>query len=277
MAVLRRIRHTIGSLKSLTSQSTGPEITEYYVGVEPSPQVAVDIFRGEWSSRFPAVLTGIEAGQIDLFEDPRVRWALAQFGDVRGKSILELGPLEGGHSYMLESAGFGSILGIEANTRAYLKCLITKEIAGLSRTRFVCGDFVKFLKASPPHFDAVFASGVLYHMENPAELIELVSRVADQVFIWTHHYVPSWKHSGRFSSPRMSEHKGFQHSLFPQEYGASLSRAGFCGGPRRFSSWMTREDILSCLKYFGFVDIQTSFDDPDHQNGPAFALVAKKA
>jgi hypothetical protein len=277
MAVLKNIRKIAGTLRNLNFQAASGEITESYVGTEPGAQAALDTFRGEWSSRFPPPFSELNAGKSELFEDARVQWALAQFGDVQGKSVLELGPLEGGHSYMLEKAGFASVLGIEANTRAYLKCLITKEITDLSHTRFVLGDFVKFLRASPPKFDAAFVCGVLYHMENPAELIELISHAADQVFIWTHHYVPSWQHVGRFTAAQPSEHKGFQHSLYRQEYGASLKRAGFCGGPLRYSSWMTREDILSCLKYFGFVDMQTNFDDPNHPNGPAFALVAKKS
>jgi Protein of unknown function (DUF1698) len=258
--------------------STKPgSLLRYYVATEPSPQAALDIFRGEWSSRFPPPFSELEAGQISLFEDARVHWALSQFGDVQGKSILELGPLEGGHSYMLERAGFGSVLAIEANTHAYLKCLITKEITGLSHTHFLCGDFVKYLRNSPPRFDAVFACGVLYHMENPAELVSLLSLVTDQLFIWTHHYAPgNPQQAAGFAAPQAAEHKGFSHALFRQDYGGALDFPGFCGGRHRGWSWMKREDILACLKYFGFVDIRTSFDELDHPNGPAFAIVAKK-
>ena len=40
---------------------------------------------------------------------------------VDGRRVLELGPLEGGHSYMLQRAGAARVLAIEANTRAFLK------------------------------------------------------------------------------------------------------------------------------------------------------------
>ena len=36
-------------------------------------------------------------------------------------------------------------------------------------------------------FDICFASGVLYHMRNPAELIALIARATDRVLLWTHY------------------------------------------------------------------------------------------
>lgn len=274
--IIKRIRRAVINRARFKLGLSNREILEHYVSTEPTPQAAIDIFRDEWSSHFPPPLSELQAGDIELFDDPRVRWALSQFGEVKGKSILELGPLEGGHSYMLERAEFGCVLGIEANTRAYLKCLISKELLGLSRTHFVCGDFTKYLQASPPHFDAVFACGVLYHMTNPAELIELISRAADQVFIWTHYHDSSSRHARRFSEPKITEQSGFSHIVYRQYYGSGLGWRGSCGGPRRYSHWMRRDDILACLSFFGFSDIRTSFENPDHENGPAFALVAKK-
>jgi hypothetical protein len=65
-----------------------------------------------------------------------------RFG-VRGRlddmSLLELGPLEGAHTYQLEKLGAKSILAIEANVEAFLKCLITKEITGLQVAKFMLG------------------------------------------------------------------------------------------------------------------------------------------
>jgi SAM-dependent methyltransferase len=82
--------------------------------------------------------------------------------------VLELGPLEGGHSFMFERLGAREVIAIEANPRAYLKCLIIKELLDLRRVRFLCGDFLEYLRADGTDFDLVFASGVLYHMRNLA-------------------------------------------------------------------------------------------------------------
>ncbi len=99
---------------------------DIYASEAPSPQLAVDIFAGEWSSRFPPG-SDIDGGQAELFEDRRISWMIDQLEGVEGLRILELGPLEGGHTYMLDRAG-ADVVAIEANQRAYLKCLITKEV-----------------------------------------------------------------------------------------------------------------------------------------------------
>lgn len=242
----------------------------------PSAQNAINIFKGEWSSRLPGSYGGMSGGQSRLFEDDRIQWALSEFGEVNDKTVLELGPLEGGHSYMLEQAGFGSVLAIEGSTRAYLKCLVTKELLNLSHVHFLCGDFVEYLRHTSVRYDCGVASGVLYHMTEPVELLSLLSRAADKLFLWTHYYDLGHPNSRRFKAPQPIEYAGFKCMLYPREYGAGLGWGGFCGGPRSFSRWMMRSDILACLKFFGFANIRTNFEEPDHINGPAFALVATR-
>ncbi len=254
-------------------------ILEQYIKSVPNTQTILDIFNGEWSSKLPAPLADLKAGSIPLFEDPRIHWAAANLGGIQGKTVLELGPLEAGHTYMLERLGAESIISIEANTRAYLKCLIIKEILELKNSRFLCGDFLEYLRNSQTKFDVCIASGVLYHMQNPAELIGLITKFANQIFIWTHYYDqgiisanPNLRH--KFVDSYPASYAGFQHTLYRQEYKKALEWSGFCGGNTDNSHWMSRDDILACLKHFGFKDIQISFDAPDHPNGPSFALTA---
>lgn len=247
----------------------------------PSKQNAINIFEGRWWSRFPEPFADLQAGSVALFEDPRIAWALTEFGDLRGKTVLELGPLEGAHSYMLERAGAESVVSIEANPEAFLKCLIVKETVGLARTHFVCGDFVEYLRGSPPRFDAALACGVLYHMVNPVELIGLLSGVTSRLFLWTHYYdakliAADRKLAGMFTGQPQSEHLGFRHTLFRYEYWGSFGARQFCGGSRPHAHWMRRDEILACLRHFGFTDIRTNFEAPDHPDGPAWALVACK-
>jgi hypothetical protein len=262
---------------------TSFQVLERYVASLPSNQNALDIFAGEWSCQLPVPFADLNAGKIAVFEDPRVVWALSELGEMKGKTALELGPLEGAHTYMLELAGFASIIAIESNTRAYMKCLIVKEILGLSRARFQCGDFVEYLRSSPPRRDVVFASGVLYHMIDPAELIDLISRVTDHVFIWTHYYdrniiLGNPNIARKFGDVIPADRNGFKHELHRQEYGGeTLAWGGFCGGSQPHSHWMSRADIMACLKHFGLGTIRIAFDAPDHPNGPSFALVASRS
>lgn len=80
------------------------EVLDYYIKSAPSSQNALDIFKGEWASMFPANAS-LVAGTIPLFEDNRIAWAIEQLRGVQSKHIVELGPLEAGHTYMLEKHG----------------------------------------------------------------------------------------------------------------------------------------------------------------------------
>ena len=258
-------------------------INDSYVTTAPSGQIAVDVFKGEWSSQFPPPFEHLQAGKVPLFEDPRINWLVSELGGFRHQHILELGPLEGGHSYMLDQNGAESITAIEANTHGFLKCLIAKELLGIRHVKFLHGDFVEYLKAADcPQFDIGVASGVLYHMVNPVELIAaLAEKIRTHLFIWTHYYDESCGQTApereRFPSKEHAEYADFPHTLVRQRYARkSLGRGGFCGGNRPYSNWMYRDEILKCLEFFGFAEISVSFDQHDHPHGPAFALLARR-
>lgn len=254
-------------------------IDDQYVTAAPDAQNALDIFRGEWSSRLPGLFADLEAGSARLFEDDRITWAASECGGFAGKQVLELGPLEAGHTFMIEQLGAESIVAVEANTRAYLKCLIVKEILDLRRARFLCGDFVAYLRTAEKRFDLCIASGVLYHMQNPVELIALLSRVCDRVFIWTHYYdeevfAGNAEIAGKITASAAAEYEGFHHTLHQYNYQDARTWAAFCGGSGQISQWMTRADILRCLDHYGFTDLRINFDHPHHPNGPSFAVLA---
>jgi hypothetical protein len=256
-------------------------ILAHYIADAPSPQHSVDLFAGEWSSQFPAGTPAVSGGQVRLFEDDRVAWAIERLGGVGGKSIIELGPLEGGHSYMLERAGAASILAIEANTRAYLRCLVVKEMFQLQRVRFVLGDFVKHLQMTADVFDVCVASGVLYHMIDPIGLIRSIGQRARAAFIWTHYYdvdvlSRNVRTAHRVRPGRRTVVDGFSCDLFVHEYGTVRTTAAFCGPATEVAHWMRREDIERAFRHFGFTTFETAFEQPDHVNGPAFSFVAVK-
>ena len=254
------------------------EISDFYVTSAPSPQNALDIFKGEWSSEVPVKA---QSGKAKLFEDARLSWLEKEAG-CKGKTVLELGPLEGGHSYTLERLEAKSIVSVESNSHAFLKCLVVKELLGLQRVSFLYGDFIEYLKETEQTFEICLASGVLYHMRNPAELIELLSRVCQEyLLIWTHYFDrdilekdPAFER--RFPETVTADHKGFKHTLYRTEYLEALDWKGFCGGNTSYTRWMSREDIFRCLEYFGFEPLKVSFDEPLHQNGPALAILARR-
>jgi hypothetical protein len=248
----------------------------------PSAQNALDSVPDLWASRFPASLGELRAGDAPLFEDDRMIWAFERLGGLQGLTVLELGPLEGGHSYMAQTAGATSITAVEMNSKAFLKCLITKELLTLDRCSFICGDATVFMEETDRHFDLCIACGILYHMVEPIRLLELASRCADRIVIWTHFYDEDAiaRNPGlpkRFGPALTMSHDGFSYTAHKHTYGLDTRIAGFCGGTESYSHWLPRTDILRALEHFGWTDIETSFEDLIGAHGPSFAVVARKA
>jgi hypothetical protein len=269
-----------GVVKVQLARLRGKPLTTEYVSVAPSPQTAVDLFAGEWSSRLPPPFEHLTAGPLPLFTDPRIDWGVNALGGVDGARVLELGPLEGAHSYMLEQRGAAAITAIEANRRAYMKCLVMKETLGMARTRFLLGDFVEYLRTPPePRFDVAIASGVLYHMRDPVTLLARLSRACDRLFLWTTYYDAEAirrrpKVHARFGKAFAHTAEGFAHTLHPHWYQAARFRPSFCGSGEVTPRWMERQAIVDALRAFGFDRVETGLEEPDHINGPCFAVAA---
>jgi len=281
----------MGRLRSSVSEQTASPVAEAsplatgildeYIRSPPSGEAAINIFRGEWSSKLPPPYDSC-TGTSSLFDDARITWAETLLNGFEGLRILELGPLEAGHTTMLERAGAASIKAIEANSRSFLKCLIVKELLGLQRSSFLHGDFMEYLPNTPDRYDLCVASGVLYHMRDPVEALRLIGGVSDTILLWTHYFdeeavMKRPELVAKFSS-RASKNMGeFGYDEYRYEYGDALNWQGFCGGSSSYSNWLSRDAIIWVLQNLGFDSIEIEFDDLNHQNGPAFAVLARRS
>ncbi len=260
------------------------DIINKNITTPPLAQNAIDIFQGEWSCSWPdRGNESIIAGKVAAFDDPRMHWANQNIpGGIKDREVLELGPLEAAHTYMLEKFAAKAITSIEANRRAFLKSLIIKEIYHLQRSQFLLGDFNRYLETSKDYFDICIASGVLYHMENPVKLLSLIAQHCNNVMLWTHYYDEvlikqndNVRHD-TFVSKEVRIVAGFKHHVHKRIYADALGWSGFCGAAGHYSMWMTRSDIIASLQYFGFDHIIVGLEQPTHDNGPCFCIAAKK-
>jgi len=256
-------------------------ILDAYVTLPPEPQHALDLFQNEWSSAMPSH-SGLKSlpGAAGLFEDPRIIWADDRLG-FAGRTVLELGPLEGGHSYMMQNLGATAITAIEANSRAFLKCLIVKELFKLEKVSFLLGDFNAYLMNNPPRFDICVASGVLYHCTDPVNTLNAIARISDRVFLWTHYYDEPIIRSNPvlgpfFDKPESITIYGQRFVSASKRYKKALDWQGFCGGTAEHARWLSRDAIIHTLATAGMAHIDIAFDDPTHPNGPALAISGRR-
>ncbi|CAN2228613.1 AdoMet_MTases domain containing protein [Candidatus Nanopelagicaceae bacterium] len=260
------------------------EQNERFLLEPPIPENAFTIQGGNWTSRVPG-LTNTMTGNLDLFSDDRMKWVLDNLKIQTGIKVLELGPLEGAHSSQLEAAGL-SVVAIEANVNAFLRCLIVKNHFDM-KTKFLLGDFgaVDYIF---PKVDLIVASGVLYHQQNPLALLEKISRSSDQLFLWTHIWDDRYelwdseivKLVGKKFIPKSTQtliFNGLKIRLIPYLYENTLDWDGFTGGVAGGSKWIHREDLVPLLKSFGYDDVKLNFDQADHPHGPAIGIWASRS
>ncbi len=275
---MSRIKNVSQRILSRTLDAVlGRSIPGHFAQDAPSPENMVRLFKNGWASKLP--IDGVESGDSGLFDDDRIKWFLSKSGGVVGKSVLELGPLEAGHTYMIERAGARRVVAVEANGRAFLKCLAVKETFCLDRSRFLFGDFLRYLEVCEETFDVAIACGVLYHLRDPQNLFRLLRRACrGPVFLWT----MVWSEAIATDHPRL--HRNFGRSrkeLLPSGKVITLHRheyrqmfaTRFWGGNHSYAEWMSREDVIAAAESAGYKVKEIAFDEPRHPNGPAFALL----
>lgn len=260
-----------------------------YVAGPPDRQALVDLFHDEWASRFPDEV-GVDTGaDATLFDDERIRWLVERVGGVDGRRLLELGPLDGGHTTMLLGAGADEVVGVEANVRAFLRCLVTRELMALDGARFLLGEVGAYVDGAAatwdgdgPAFDLVVASGVLYHLLEPADLVAGLATLSDRVFVWTHHYDAEALASaedqtiqGRITGSAPKELPDGSTVTYHQHgYELAHLQRSFCGGPADASNWLSLDDLRRVLAANGLTEQVEAFRDDHHPNGPAVAILA---
>lgn len=255
------------------------EFSQYEMRV-PSHQNAVDMLPG-WNSAFPSEL-GLTAGTVPLFADGRIHRALEALGSIEGMTVLEVGPLEGMHTFILNQGRPARIDAVEANKLCFLRCLVTKEILQLERASFHLGDIQHWLVETDKQYDFALASGVLYHMPDPGEFLRLLAMRATAIFIWTHYYdqaampptdVRHHPFTGRVEKRDIA---GFQMHYHERGYQSANSNASFCGGMKDRHFWLRRDEILSLLRHLGYHDLVVQDEDPNHTGGPCFSVFARR-
>jgi len=95
------------------------------------------------------------------------------------RTILELGSHEGNHTLQLAShPGVEKVVGLEGRSDNIARANFVKAAFDLPSIEFHEHNLEHFDPADWPRFDAVFCSGLLYHLPNPWELLPKIARLA---------------------------------------------------------------------------------------------------
>lgn len=258
----------------------------------PSPQGPVDIFAGDWAYELP--IAGVTSGKGRGFLDKHHSvWECEQvFGRLTGMTCLELGPNEGEVSFHLHHAGCAEVLSIEARVLSFLKCLVVKNFLRLDSVQFALGDFVKYMEETDRCFDLCVAAGVLYHMQDPVRVIDLMARRSKRIAIATHYF-----HEKLIQYDASADRSGLPRATwnFPEPDGLIHTRGKLAvryhryvypdrqeqhetyghGGTAMFAHLMTKEDICRTVEHFR-CKILAVTDSLDCERGPFLTLVAER-
>lgn len=269
-------------------------IMDRLVESAPSNQIELDLFQGEWSYDIP--IPNTVTGKAAVHQLPgSVRFALKRFGPIDDLKVLELGPNECEITIGLSKEKVKEIISIETRSRTFLKCLVIANILGLKNVRFLLGNFIEYLRLrNDERFDLCFACGILYHMTDPVELIELICNNCDRVVVASIymndnliHYDKSKDSTGLPPANwnivdeigTEVEYKGLKVKYFKNSYPSGRERGHIVyghGGVDDHSNIMELDDILRTFEHFGFEIVGEIRDDPDGPRGPHVVFAAKR-
>ncbi len=180
-------------------------------------------------------------------------------GKLEGKSIIDLGCLEGG--YALEFAKRGMIsTGLEVRPSNYENCLKVKDAFNLPNLNFVNDDCWNMAKYGT--FNVTFCIGLLYHLDRPRDFIQLMSSCTkNAIFIHTH-FAPLDDETAHALSP-MTEHEGIPGRWLPEHQGGSkedLDKLKWHSWENQKSFWPTRHGLVHAMRVAGFDMVFEQYD-----------------
>lgn len=247
--------------------------------IPPAPAEAPPQSDENWWELFPFTTHRIRLGE-DLWTTPAgavadTDWRTSLVvnccnGSLAGKTLVDLGCLEGGFSLAFAKLGAQRALGIEARDISVRRCKVAQQLLSLSNVEFVCGDIKDELLKSPSAFDVVFAAGILYHVANPYELLRSMYDACRGFTVVDTHVAradaPS--HGCLEITTRSWEghtYQGREFIEFPSNVEFdSREKFLWAAWSDQRSFWPLEEDLVRMMRDVGFRNIQKS--NPDSAN-----------
>ncbi len=178
------------------------------------------------------------------------------------ETILELGSLEGAHSFILAGhPGVKRVVALEGREANLRKARFVQELLQIRNVEFAQANLEHADLTRFGNFDAIFCCGLLYHLPDPWKLIEQCPSVAPVLFIWTQYAAENEARDlGNGLRGKIHIEGG------PDEPLSGMSATAI---------WLTLASLRDLLSANGYEKIEIMYDDPNHANGPAVTLGAR--
>jgi hypothetical protein len=235
-----------------------------------------DLFNlfSEWKSKF--IISGITYGGKNDYGDPRISMLnlpeLYNYIKFENKSVLELGPLEGGNSIILEKLKIKSNLSIEGRVENYIKCCIIKNIFDLNKTKYILDNVMDINIDDYNKFDIAVVLGILYHLDKPHLLIDKLSKLSDEIIISTHYADENSPYPN--AKELIIKHNDYTYKGRSYIEDPNIDPNA---GLQNYSFWPYKNDLIEMIRNSGFINIHILKENinPEEQYKLIY-LVAKK-
>jgi hypothetical protein len=199
-------------------------------------------------------------GKISAAGDARVQQFL-NFAP-KPETILELGSLEGAHSFILaQHPGVKRVVALEGREANLRKARFVQRLLQIPNVEFVQANLEQADLSGLGKFDAVFCCGLLYHLPEPWKLIGRLPPIAPILFIWTQYAAEN-------------EARDLGDGLRGKTYiegGPDEPLSGMSAT----ATWLTLDSLRAALASSGYRNVEIIHDDPRHANGPAVTIGAR--
>jgi SAM-dependent methyltransferase len=212
--------------------------------------------RGPWVTRFH-IADRDYGGKIDLVDDGRIAGFAAAFPGC--DTVLELGSLEGAHSFSL-ARRLERVVAVEGRDENIARARFVQGLLGIGNVTFLEADLETTPLESFGRFDAVFCVGLLYHLPRPWLLLDQLSAVAPNVFLQTH-----------YAASAEATVDGMPGRPY-REFGRDDPLSGLSSK----SFWLTIPALTQRLEQNGYA-VELLEDEPKARSGPLVTLAARRA
>lgn len=193
-------------------------------------------------------------------------------GRVEGRSIVDLGCLEGGWTVEFARAGFDA-LGLEARRLNIEKCEYVADRLNLPNLRFVQDDVHNVERYGP--FDAVYCSGLFYHLDDPSAYLRTLARCTRRILLLQTHFATTDELAAaqamdgmttveRHGLSPLTSHEGVVGRWYPEypegEDDESVERRLWASYGNHRSFWIEKRHLIQALRDAGFSPVYEQFD-----------------